>query len=707
MGYFAITCTTDLGNTQEARRLVLMRKFLDDGLGTDIRVIDHMMFPDYAKAGLVVLVEAATADQVQQAIGFCDGIFHTSVDEVRLRAGPRSDACPARFGIFGVKLPDQASPQSLVAASGDSGVQLWIEFMGGSLFESLMIVDQPTFALAKQAAEALLPGAALEAQCGTSLAGYLQAKRDSQPLAAAPLVADPADSGSQTIYCTDSDVVLASPQLSATTIMPFTPAMQVQRVKANSQTTVSGPAIIWSHASFSTFQYYLTYRLIYPHVTVPFANQVPVQGTSNWGLPTGIVPWAGDGAVFRIENDRNGGFSTVTVSAMTTWLNNVMMTATYDAPWPEDSYQGTLAAAYAYIVSQMPGQVPPKNGTILQTGTIDAVTYPAGAAFPESDFNTVKSHLLDEVAAFATAEHWFGINGIINAVNSGIAILSTDDLITAANNMQIPPSGTSMEATLNDIFSCLFAVISCIPYVGSAIAAVGQIGWTLAKAAMAPGAASTPIQAVIADLAQQLNSYLIQMNSAADTQHQTLAANWGRLQAFYNGVIEGTIAEAMFYASSSAADDDGSHPGSQYYQQMASNGWLVYFYKQLFQVAHTVQGTISLQGSLPNNPWNPAAGQYHFTWAVPAGYVDGKGNNATGFMVVDCSTDAPAQAMAELFGPDSQLNVNPIAFFAGFDGWHVAVPKYDAGSFQASEPNNKTWLPLYWLGEPQWAGSFG
>jgi hypothetical protein len=440
-----------------------------------------------------------------------------------------------------------------------------------------------------------------------------------------------------------------------------------------------------------------------------------MSGDFNWSYPIAVVPDAPGDYVVGTSSDHRGLH---VVTDLSTWLNQLMTTPTFDAPWPEDAYTGGQLAAYTFIVSQLPGGTPPKKGTIKESQEIEVISYPGGSAFTSDEFDEVKKHLLLEVGHFTTADQWFGPNGIINAINTQVSVLSAGDLTVAANLMSIPPTD-DMTMSLDEIFGLIAAWVAEIPEIGGVIAAVIDTGYAVAKAVI-PQEARQPIQATVAAIADQLNEYLIYLVRSAALQHARVSSDWGRLSEFSTGVATGRISAGAFYGAGGPGDaavramaaataagpaprsaDSALPPLPPDYLHAAKNAWLVYVYQQLFTTQHSVSCTMSLTDQLPANPWDPQNGNYHYTWSLPCAYTDSKGNaHIHGYLVYDCSTDAPQQVMQQLFGPGSALNINPIEFFAGFNGWPQVDPHYKPG-YQGITWN-VPWPPITRLGLDPW-----
>lgn len=719
---FAISCVTDLTNTREGERLVVMRKFMKDGLGDAIRIIDEFCFPDYARVGLIVVVEAASLSIVEQAIGFCKGVFTTRVDPVVMRSPCASARSEGRYAI--VALNVSAANAAVPATDGshgpdDADVRLWIDFDGDAPYRSLVVVDTPTFGTAHRLGRGFFPGVVAETVNGHSLAALFAAKtapvmETEVSLAAAPLMREASSVANASIFNLAPAQGYANYRdglyWQTDSLSPFDASMALQIVAPESSAAISARTYVWpKNPDYNRLPYF---KVVYSN-----ANSFHSEWSyypypeGNWVVPYGSVP-AIDGTQFAfLANGGLSGFSTR--SPLSLWLDALMRSDQYAKPWPEDSYIKGMKRAYEYIVSQLPGKVPPKMGTLKQIGPIVIIDYPGDADFSRDDFKAVKDHLILEVGYFATADDWFSINGIIDAINRGIAIMSTNDLIEAAEYMQIPVQTTDIMMILDAIFESIIAVIAVIPPAGPAIAAVLQVGWTITKAALAPGVTSSPINAAIANIADQLNNVLINMETAAQTQQNILYGNWGKLEEFSLGVATGIISERMLLGSTGqggpedAADDaldNGPTRVNQRVQAAAATAWLRYCYQRLFVAVHQVQVTMSLLNQQPANPWNPDSGNYHFTWTVPSVYPDSKGNPVNGFLVFDATTDAPVVVMQQLFGASSRLNTDPVEFFVGLNGWYPAQYTYYAG-YQGISMNRPK-IPATQIGLPAWGVMF-
>lgn len=716
---FVVLFGVDPASDRPAERLALMRRFLDSGLGEGIDVLEQAFFPNYARVGFVLLVQAPSKEVVAAALEPCVGVFTTAV-EVPVSLTFDAAAPAATLAVFGVRTPhdDQsASGPSAPQGAGALSVRLHAELPEGAEVSSLTLVDAPTFGAAHSFGRSEVGSAVTETARIQPMGDYIadmralasNVSRPPAPTAKASdavLVAAAEPSGTYTVTPLDSALIL----LSSNDPTPFGATMPLSVAQRGSAITLSGRSYAWQK---------LTGRL---DIVVDWSNAnnlwihsaALLDGDINWASPIAVIPGA-PGLAYTVgtRSDNRGVHVTTDLG---TWLHDLMTTATYDAPWPEDSYTAGRLAAYQFILSKLPGQTPPHRGTVKEPEEIAVLTYPGGTAFTEGEFDDVKSHLLVEIGHFVTVDQWFGPNGIINAINSQVSILSAGDLTEAAAMMSIPPP-TPVTMSLDSIMGIISSFISAIPEVGSVFSAVVTTAYDVVQAVL-PREAKQPIQATVGAIADQLNEYLIRLVQSAALQHQTLSTNWGRLSEFSSGVATGRISAEAFYGAggpgalpggstgaestaSSRSAESGPPPLPPDYLHAAKNAWLTYTYQQLFATQHSVTCQLSLTDQPPTNPWDPSTGTFHYTWSLPCAYTDSKGNtHGNGYLVFDCATDAPGQVMAQLFAPGSALAVNPVEFFAGFNGWPQVAGHY--GQTYQGISDTIPWPPIQRLGLDSW-----
>lgn len=712
---FVVLFGVDQANDRPAERLALMRRFLDSGLGAGIDVLEQAFFPNYARVGFVLLVEAPSREAVVAALQPCVGVFTTTVEvPVALTFDPAAPA--ASLAVFGVRTPhdDQSAPgPSAPQGSGALSVRLHAELPEGAEVSSLTLVDAPTFGAAHAFGRSEVGSAVTETARIQPMGDYIAHMRALAATGAAPrvptatasdavLVSAAEPSGTYTVTPLDSALIL----LSSNDLAPFGATMPLSVAQRGSAISLTGRTYVWQK---------LRGRL---DIVVDWSNANNLwihspsfmDGDINWASPIAVIPGA-PGLAYTVGT-RSDNRGVHVASDLATWLHDLMTTSTYDAPWPEDSYTGGQLAAYQFILSKLPGQTPPNRGTIRESEEIAVIVYPGGTAFTQDEFDDVRNHLLVEVGHFVTVDQWFGPNGIINAINSQISILSAGDLTEAAAMMSIPPP-TPVTMSLDSIMGIISSFISAIPEVGSVFSAVVTTGYDVVQAVL-PREAKQPIQATVGAIADQLNEYLIQLVASAAVQHRTLSTDWGRLNEFSAGVATGRISAEAFYGAGGPGGSTGTAPSAQSrsdqsgppplppdYLHAAKNAWLTYAYQQLFATQHSVSCQLSLTDQPPTNPWDPSTGNFHYTWSLPCAYTDSKGNtHDNGYLVLDCSTDAPGQVMAQLFAPGSALAVNPVEFFGGFNGWPAVAGHYSQPYQNISDAI--PWPPIQRVGLDSW-----
>jgi hypothetical protein len=716
---FVVLFGVDPANDRPAERLALMRRFLDSGLGAGIDVLEQAFFPNYARVGFVLLVEAPSRQIVVAALEPCVGVFTTTVEApVSLTFDPATPA--STLGVFGVSTPhdDPSAPgPGAPQGSGAVSVRLHAELPEGGEVSSLTLVDAPTFGAAHAFGRSEVGSAVTETARIQPMGDYIAHVRTLASTDAAPrvptttasdaiAVAAAEPSGAFTVSPLDSALIL----LSSNDLAPFGATMPLRVAQRGSAISLSGRTYVWQKLRGP-----LDIVVDWSNANNLFIHSAALwQGDFNWASPIAVIPGA-PGLAYTVGT-RSDNRGVQVASDLGTWLHDLMTTSTYDAPWPEDTYTGGQLAAYQFILSKLPGQTPPNRGTIRESEEIEVIAYPGGTAFTQDEFDDVKNHLLVEIGHFVTVDQWFGPNGITNAISSQISILSAGDLTEAAAMMSIPPP-TPVTMSLDSIMGIISSFVSAIPEVGSVFSAVVTTSYDVVQAVL-PREAKQPIQATVGAIADQLNEYLIQLVASAAVQHRTLSTDWGRLNEFSSGVATGRISAEAFYGAggpgalpggstgaestaSSRSAETGPPPLPPDYLHAAKNAWLTYAYQQLFATQHSVHCQLSLTDQPPTNPWDPSTGNFHYTWSLPCAYTDSKGNtHENGYLVFDCSTDAPSQVMAQLFAPGSPLAVNPVEFFVGFNGWPQVAGHY-AQPYQ-NISDTIPWPPIGRIGLDPW-----
>ena len=699
---YAVFFSVNLNNKREADRLVLMRRFIESGLGEGITILDEAVCPDYSRYGFVIVAETSSQSLIDESIKICEGVYDTSVEEVL--SIERNEAVKnARFGLFAINTPHPVIEDKAVAREMPNVLtRLKLDFAPESSCTNFWLVEAPTFGQARTFADKAGAGRIVETMRAQPLKEYFEfkmGKKAAEPVSGSGVTAMKAAVANPKNSFTIKNLSDKSIYASADGSSPFTADMAPHVADVNASMPVTGKTYIWKYPMNVGFNLEIKYSN-----ANNFFGDVKVQMAGyDFSNPVMVIPSSSEVTYgYRVDS---GSFKAIT--ELSVWLSDLLSSTKYDQPWPEDSYQGQELAAYNYILSKIPGNTPPKKGTLKEPTVLIVIKYPDNGEFSEKAFDSVKSHLLLEVGHFITVDTWFGPNGIINAINSKISILSTNDLINAASLMSIPPEQSMVMMILDDVITAIIAIVSIIPGVGAFYAAVLAVGWEAAKIAMAESApVNAPIQATIAQIADELNQYLIYMTNAAQVQSDTLYKNWGKLDQFSSGVIKGIISPGQFYPSGDvdekaffALDQPTKLP--QEFLSAAADAWLIFAYQQLFVSHNRPTSTISFSPTVPDNPWNPDKSIYHFSYTVPCTYKPGsKSDPISGYMVFDCTTDAPVQALQQLFGTASRLHIDPLQFFIGLNGWAPITPVWYAG-YQNINMNIPS-VPATELGLPAW-----
>jgi hypothetical protein len=702
---YAVFFTVNLNNKREADRLVLMRRFIESGLGEGVTILDETVCPDYSRYGLVVLAEASSKSLFDEAIKACEGVYDTTVAEVLSFERNESVKNPG-FGLFAINTPLPVNEDRTAASEEVPNVftRLRLDFAPDSPCTNFWLVQAPTFGQARSFADKAGTGRIVETMRAQPLKDFFEfkmGKKTAEPfsnnVAAIDRSAAAGANNSFTIKSLYNKAVYAC----SDSMSPFTADMAPRLADVNASMPASGKTYIWDYPI--GYRYLLEIK--YSNANNFFGDVTVQLGGVDFGTPIMAIP-SSSNVTYEFNT---GAVRFKAVTTLSVWLSDLLSSKKYDLPWPEDSYQGQELAAYNYILSKIPGNTPPKKGTLKEPTIIMVIKYPDNGEFSEKAFESVKTHLLLEVGHFVTVDQWFGPNGIINAINSKISILSTNDLIDAANLMSIPPQQSLLMVILDDVITAIIAIVAVIPGVGGFYAAVLTAGWEAAKIAIAATnnpPVTQPIQATIAQIADELNQYLIYMTNAAQVQSDTLYKNWGKLQEFSSGVIKGIISPGQFYPSGGVDERnffsiDQPTKLPQQFLAAAADAWLIFAYQQLFAGHNTPTSTLSFSTTVPNNTWDPDHSNYHFTYTVPCIYKPGsKSDPVPGYMVFDCTTDAPAQVLQQLFGRASRLNIDPLLFFIGLNGWKPIVSVWYAG-YQGIDMNIPS-LPTREIGIPAW-----
>lgn len=655
---------------QDAPMVKLMgylQQLNNEGVGAGVDVIDSALMPANPTTICLLFVQAPDAAAVQTAFAPCADSFSFTIEEIE-SIDVKNLKVPANFCLMLVKDPNAKKPaKQQDIAAGAVTLRTQATFKQDGSYLGILLVSATDGLSAKDFATNMNSSCVVLVMKRVELKDY-------------PFMVIANNNAAKTIPNTKGKSMSANTGSSYTICNTSLPPLNYGNGDSfldlysnigfidawNGTAAVNGDTYIWNYG--------MTGTMLLRQVTavngnpVSWDNAIP---TSNI-LPGMVIQgYPGAYVEFMFNDNLQSPQHVAYVTPAYTWLKTLLTTNTYKADWPENSYSGDNKSAYDYIVSQIPGSVPPNQGTV-KPGIIEAINYPAGAVFSQAAFDSVKSHLLDETTYFQYANDWFGTNGIINAINVQIASVSSLDLIAAANLMSIS-SDSMITMIFDDIYNIVTTIIAVIPDVGPLLSGVLTIGYDAAKIAEAAGAGQ-PIQATVANMANMLGQSLTQIVATTATHFNVITNNYGNLAEFATGVIEKKISASQIGMEESSPGSINNPSLSQNYVQAASNAWLTVFYQALFAVNNLPDRHFVTDTSPESNPWNPAAGEYRYTYSQNCTLVDNCGNNYAGYISFECRTDAPTEVLQTLFGTGvGQLNINPFHFFVGLNGWPTQI----------------------------------
>ena len=153
MKKFAILFAVDFENNREAARLVVMRQFVEHGLGPDVTLLEEAVFPDYSRYGFVVLAEAGNRSNVEEAVKPAAGIFKTLILDVSsLALNPQ--VTRTGYGLFAINTPHKGErmPDAQVLPTASVAVRFHVTFPPGSPCSDIWLLDAPAFNVANRSA---------------------------------------------------------------------------------------------------------------------------------------------------------------------------------------------------------------------------------------------------------------------------------------------------------------------------------------------------------------------------------------------------------------------------------------------------------------------------------------------------------------------------------------------------------------------------
>lgn len=653
---FAVFFSVNFEHKREGDRMVLLRRYLDSGFGPGIEIVDEAMVTENAAYPFVVVARAPSRADLQAALAPCDGVYTLTICEAEVAFN--SAVTRATHCVY-VLIPSDitAALSARAVTTPDSvTVRTHIELAAGAPCAGIWLVHAPTNDDARRYVMGQRPGTVVAAMNMSTGATFFENKFGAKPAAA------PEPPPIHVALAKTADFAIKNEGPTAVAVRVYDPGTTLIQ-RSNYTALNSGE----TYRSSGNVYVYSSLPGKAPYWTTSGAQTVP----TNYPVPAlSFVYQQGGHTNFDIDNPG----STHQVSDLATLLSDLAQSPKYDAPWLEDSYSGEHKDAYDYILRQL--RSAPKLGSV-SGDLVLVIDYPAGKNFSEAVFLDVRKHLVEECVYFADLQLWYGSNGIFAQINAQIAISFQAALTSAQALMSIQPEQTILMEVLDTVFSDIAAIVGAIPVYGNAIAAVINVGWSIAKIvvdASNPNQSDTPLVVTVAQLSDTMLKYLAQQTDSVSTQHHVIGANWGRLKQFGIAKESGQLSEEKFDVNVGSDRSVGLSPG---YIQAAGDAWSIIIYKAMFAAIHRAKAMISFSDTYKvPNPWNPATGNYNYRYVIYCTYDNGtKDPRHQGYCVMDCTTDAPRLVLQKLFGPGpGALNIDPVDFFAGYSGWPAIVP---------------------------------
>ena len=653
----------------DSKKLVRIRQLLNEGLATDAHVIDDWVFAVRHYYSSMFLAEAKDAESLMNRLEPAATEFDFSI--AGLTEYDRNEVV-TEFNYCAQVTFDEAKRNKKMAMTSDSGLtEIHSVLDPGSADPQklILLLSSSDHFDAQKFLENSFGIDFADVQKISSIAAFLKNVGTSQVIPDPSLSALPAIAENQNSFIHNEDSVsayYASTDSSDTNLNTL--ILNRKEAVVNGKDAVNANVHFWKTMG-GAFNFELMWGETFPK---PVFRSEP----TNAPIPTQIRT-VGDNSLLAFNLSSRDTFHFVT--ELDTWLNDLLNSTKYDAPWPEDLYTGDYAAAYNYFLSELEKigiTAKPKDGTIAPS-FIEEINYPGDQSFSEKVFNEVKGHLTDECTFFTEySSKWFGGNGYFHAITMETSAISQNDLTAVANLMQIPPTKSLLMIILDAIFGDLTYFIGAIPGVGPILAAIVNLAWSTAKLAMKPGEPTSPIQVAIANMADELNKYLALMIGATATHWATINGNWGKLKEFSLGVINEKIKPEMFGMESGAKDPKAP----ELFIEAIAKSWRVVCYKGLFPGHYDTKALIGFSGSEPKPRFDRKNKKYDYSYYLRCDYYDSSMHlHTNSYMELSYHNPAPQQVMEDLFS-EGNLNLNPIEFYMGYNGWKGALPRIGVGN---------------------------
>jgi hypothetical protein len=661
----------------ENRRWALIKRFLKDGLGPNVKVISDGAFLSIGEYSSIIIVESASEQEVINAMEPAKDVFGISISSVDLHND--SNQCEEfEYCLYSyqgeveeVELNKNLDSDFVT----DVKIHTRVDFKNHGAIESISLLKAPSILHAKFFGQLKFPNKHVLCIPIKRLGKFFQEKNDSENTKSSsekensttdqPLInTETANSftilneGKEPFYCADA----GSDELNYMALFK-----NQKKVIPGGTFTSEGTVFFWKSLTGSI--------AIYQTETSSVGNNVSVSH-KNYSVPTkaatpilNLKP--APGTQLGINLDK--GIDINNITDLNTWLNDLLEPGTHHKAWPNELYTGEDITVYNWFVKQL--GAPPKNGTILP-GLVNAIHFSPSLGFSLDSFNKVSKDLADICTYFQYTQEWFGSNGIFDSINSKVVDAQQSVLTSAANLMSISDN-TSLTIFMESIIGDFLGVVSAIPKIGSGISAILRITFDGMKSGISSGSLSNSIKGEVAKLSLDIVDYLQIMVNTLAAKHKLINSDYGKLQEFVNGVIHEKISVDKLGISGVTGlnDKNGTVKLPQGYIEAAAKSWEIVYYKALFSVKpYPSERGINITSSASDkNLWDKK--YYNFSYYLLGSWNDSSNHLKHGYFEFYCNYNAPHAALADIFGP--RINLNPIELFLGMNGWPRMVDKFD------------------------------
>ena len=662
---------SNLPNIEGQRRLVRMRQFVDNGLGDKIEILENLVIPILFQYSAIITVKADSLEAVEKALEPAKAEFKLDIIQ--------SDNHQRNTGIDQFNccllIPKKENNSLHALSEGNMNVHSCINLPESSDYKQLILVNTEQMVDVFLYTQKHLTNRHPYISQVTSISDYLKdslQKPSNKDVKEESKLMNPQDTageghilnqGTSTVYYTDTgdsnpnlyDLLKNRKEIISTGNQPVQPNVHFW------ETLRGNYAYDFGIFKGNQGNEYFPTNI---NTDAPFATKINTVGKSNllaFNLPSKET--------FHLVSD------------LGTWLNNLFNTDKYDAPWPESIYTGDDLDAYNNIIAQLRANhitSLPRDGGMDATDLTNNVSFPTDGSIKKEAYDCVMKDLLNEISYITVhAEEWFGGGGYFHALTNTTAIFAQIGIDRAVELMKLPAHKSEITVILDAIFGELISVISLIPEVGSTLSTVLKLAWNYAKMTMDPGKPAQPIQTIIANLEKDLSDYLKSIEDSNSAHLGIITGNWGKLQEFSLGAINLIkINPEMFGMKIKEKDVDVPTPSE--YIDAIENAWRIICYKALYPGHYTINNRLSYSKNEPTPIFNREAKKYHFSYHLKCDCIDPSKKKYSGWAEMTYMNDAPIDLLDDLFGKDN-LNLNPIEFYMGYNGWKSELPKYDNG----------------------------